>query len=218
MSSKVFSAATVGLDSEVVEVEVDILGQGLHNFTIVGLPDTSIKESRDRVSSAIKNSGFKPPHQCGRITVNLAPADLPKNSPIYDVPIAIGFLLASSQIEFSFKDKIFIGELALDGISRPIQGVLPIALMAKKKGFKQIYLPQENAKEASVVSGIEIIPIFNLYELVSHLRGEKIIEAFQKLIKIFYLKERSPWWICRILRVRSMLSEPWRLQLLEGTT
>lgn len=192
MSSKVFSAATVGLDSEVVEVEVDILGQGLHNFTIVGLPDTSIKESRDRVSSAIKNSGFKPPHQCGRITVNLAPADLPKNSPIYDVPIAIGFLLASSQIEFNFKDKIFIGELALDGISRPIQGVLPIALMAKKKGFKQIYLPQENAKEASVVSGIEIIPIFNLYELVAHLRGEKIIEAFPEVDQnILFEREES---------------------------
>ncbi|KKP82087.1 MAG: Mg chelatase, subunit ChlI, partial [Candidatus Moranbacteria bacterium GW2011_GWF1_35_5] len=108
----------IGLDSEIVEVEVDTLSQGLHNFPIVGLPDTSIKESRDRVSSAIKNSGFKPPHQCGRITVNLAPADLPKNSPIYDIPIALGFLLATGQINFNFKDKIFIGELSLDGSAR----------------------------------------------------------------------------------------------------
>lgn len=181
MSSKVFSAATIGLDSEIVEVEVDTLKQGLHNFTIVGLPDTSIKESRDRVSSAIKNSGFKPPHQCGRITVNLAPADLPKNSPIYDIPIALGFLLATSQINFEFNNKIFIGELSLDGSARPVQGVLPIVLMAKKKGFSQIYVPSENSKEASVVDGIEIIPIGNLYDLCAHLIGEKNIEVFPQI-------------------------------------
>ncbi|MFA6183851.1 MAG: YifB family Mg chelatase-like AAA ATPase [Parcubacteria group bacterium] len=181
MSSKVFSAATIGLDSEIVEVEVDTLTQGLHNFTIVGLPDTSIKESRDRVSSAIKNSGFKPPHQCGRVTVNLAPADLPKNSPIYDIPIALGFLLVSNQINFDFKNKLFIGELSLDGTARPVQGVLPIVLMAKKKGFSQIFIPLENAREASVVVGIKIIPIANLYGLVAHLIGEKIIEDFPEI-------------------------------------
>lgn len=181
MSSKVFSAATVGLDSEVVEVEVDTLTQGLHNFTIVGLPDTSIKESRDRVSSAIKNSGFKPPHQCGRVTVNLAPADLPKNSPIYDIPIALGFLLVTSQINFDFKNKIFIGELSLDGSVRPVQGVLPIALMTKKKGYSQIYVPKENAKEASVVDGIEIIPINSLRDLCAHLIGEQIVDVFPQM-------------------------------------
>lgn len=181
MSSKVFSAATIGLESEVVEVEVDILTQGLHNFTIVGLPDTSIKESRDRVSSAIKNSGFKPPHHSGRVTVNLAPADLPKNSPIYDIPIALGFLLISNQINFDFKDKIFVGELALDGNIRPIHGVLPIVLMAKKKGFTQVFIPLENAKEASVVDGIEIIPVTNLLDLALHLTGEKIIEIFPQI-------------------------------------
>lgn len=181
MSSKVFSAATIGLDSEIVEVEVDTLSQGLHNFTIVGLPDTSIKESRDRVSSAIKNSGFKPPHQCGRVTVNLAPADLQKNSPIYDIPVALGFLLATNQINFEFKNKIFIGELSLDGSARPVQGVLPIALMAKKKGFTQIYVPLENAREASVVDGIEIIPIGTLHDLCAHLIGEKIIAPFPQI-------------------------------------
>lgn len=177
MPSKIFSAATIGLSSEIVEVETDVLGQGLHNFTIVGLPDTGVKESRDRVSSAIKNSGFKPPHQCGRITVNLAPADLPKLTPIYDIPMALGFLLATNQIDFDFKNRLFIGELALDGKTRPVQGVLPITLLAKEKGMKEIYVPKDNAGEASVVEGINIIPVDNLYSLVGHLVGEKNIEA-----------------------------------------
>jgi magnesium chelatase family protein len=181
LPSKLFSAATVGLNSEIVEVEVDVLGQGLHNFTIVGLPDTSIKESRDRVSSAIKNSGFKPPYQCGRITVNLAPADLPKLTPIYDIPMALGFLLATSQINFDFKNKLFIGELALDGKIRPVQGVLPITLLAKDKKIEEIYVPKENASEASVVKGIDVIPIDSLYSLVGHLAGEKNIEIHPKV-------------------------------------
>ncbi|MFA5777424.1 MAG: magnesium chelatase domain-containing protein, partial [Parcubacteria group bacterium] len=181
MPSKLFSAATIGLTSEIVEVEVDVLGQGLHNFTIVGLPDTSIKESRDRVSSAIKNSGFKPPYQCGRITVNLAPADLPKLTPIYDIPMALGFLLATSQINFDFKNKLFIGELALDGKIRPVQGVLPITLLAKDKKIEEIYVPKENASEASVVEGIDVIPIDSLYSLVGHLSGEKNIKIHPKV-------------------------------------
>ncbi len=172
MPSKIISAATIGLNSEIVEVEVDVLGQGLHTFTIVGLPDTSIKESRDRVSSAIKNSGFKPPHQCGRITVNLAPADLPKLTPIYDLPMALGFLLATGQANFDYKDKLFIGELALDGKVRQVQGVLPITLFAKEKGIKEIYVPWENAPEASVVDGIDVIPVHDLYFLVGHLIKE----------------------------------------------
>lgn len=177
MPSKIFSAATVGLNSELVEVEVDVLGQGLHVFTIVGLPDQAIKESRDRVSSAIKNSGFKPPHQCGRITVNLAPADLPKLSPIYDLPMAVGFLLATDQLSFNFKDKLFLGELALDGKIRPVQGVLPIALLAKAKGFKEIYVPKDNVPEAAVVEGLEIIPVENLFALAEHLIGTKKIDS-----------------------------------------
>ncbi|MFC1638635.1 YifB family Mg chelatase-like AAA ATPase, partial [Patescibacteria group bacterium] len=179
MSSKAYSAATIGLDSEIVEVEVDILGSGLHVFTIVGLADTSIKESRDRVSSAIKNSGFKPPHQCGRVTVNLAPADLPKNSPIYDLPIALGFLLETSQLDFDFEKKIFVGELSLDGKARPIQGVLPIALMAKNKGFKEIYVPIDNAPEAAVVSGVDVVPVESLFALAKHLLGEEMISSFE---------------------------------------
>ena len=98
MPARIFSVATIGLDGVPVEVEVDVLSQGLHHFTLVGLPDASVKESRDRVSSALKNSGFKPPHQSGRITVNLAPADLPKQGAVYYLPIALGYLLATDQL------------------------------------------------------------------------------------------------------------------------
>lgn len=178
MSAKIFSAATIGLDGEVVEVEVDVLGAGLHNFNIVGLADTSIKESRDRVSSAIKNSGFKPPHQCGRVTVNLAPADLPKASPIYDLPIAIGLLLATKQLQFDFNGKMVVGELSLDGRVRSIQGILPIALLAKDKGFRELYVPADNAAEASVVKGINIVPVDTLYALADHFMGNKYIAYF----------------------------------------
>lgn len=176
VSSKVFSAATVGLDGEIVEVEVDVLSAGLHNFTIVGLPDAAIKESRDRVSSAIKNSGFRPPHQCGRITVNLAPADLPKASAMYDLPIALGFLLATKQTQFDSRNKLVVGELALDGKIRPVQGILPIALLAKKNGISEIYVPTENAMEASVADGPKVIPVSHLYDIVEHFLGNKQIE------------------------------------------
>ena len=178
MSSKIYSAATIGLEGEIVEVEVDILGSGLHNFSIVGLPDLAIKESRDRVSSAIKNSGFKPPHQCGRITVNLAPADLPKASPIYDLPIAMGFLLATKQLQFDFNGKMIVGELSLDGRVRSIQGTLPIALLAKEKGINELYVPTENAAEASVVKGINIVPVDTLYSLADHFSGNRHIDYF----------------------------------------
>ncbi len=178
MSSKIFSAATIGLEGEVVEVEVDVLGSGLHNFSIVGLPDTAVKESRDRVSSAIKNSGFKPPHQCGRITVNLAPADLPKASSMYDLPIAVGVLIATKQLQFDHKNKMVVGELSLDGRIRPVQGILSIALLAKEKGFGELYVPAENASEASVVKDLDIIPVETLYGLADHLIGNKLIDCF----------------------------------------
>ncbi len=178
MSAKVYSAATLGLESVLVEVEVDVLPQGLHAFTLVGLPDTAIKESRDRVSAALKNSGFKPPHQSGRITVNLAPADLPKNTPIYDLPMALGFLLVTEQLVFDFQKKLFIGELALDGTVRRVQGVLPIALFAKAQGFEELYVPEDNAKEAALVQGITVIPVKNLFEGAAHLRGDTVIAPF----------------------------------------
>ncbi|XLQ20587.1 MAG: YifB family Mg chelatase-like AAA ATPase [Candidatus Moraniibacteriota bacterium] len=176
MSSKVLSSAITGLSGAMVEVEVDVLSSGLHAFTIVGLPDTSVKESRDRVSSALKNSGFKPPHQCGRITVNLAPADLQKSSPIYDVPVAIGFLVATAQLIFDAKDKLFVGELALDGEVRGINGVLSIVLFARESGVKEIYVPEVNVNEAAIVDGIDVIGVKDLRTLVLHLSGQEVLQ------------------------------------------
>jgi len=187
MSAKVFSAAVIGLKSALVEVEVDTLSAGMHHFNIVGLPDTAIKESQDRVSSAIKNSGLIAPHRCGRITVNLAPADLPKVGPLYDLPIALGFLLATKQIAFDHTDKLFIGELSLDGRIRPVKGVLLVAILAKEKGIKTLFVPLENAKEASIISDINIIAVSTLKELLNHLKNIALVPFFPKtdLEKLF---------------------------------
>jgi magnesium chelatase family protein len=171
VSAKIYSAAAVGLEGEVVEVEVDVLRAGLHNFVIVGLPDTIVKESRNRVSSALKNSGFKPPHQCGRVTVNLAPADLPKNSAVYDVPIALGFLMATGQLQFVSPGKMFVGELSLDGRVRSAHGVLPLVLLAQERGFEEVYVPQANAEEAALVKGMKVFAVEHLVQLVEHLAG-----------------------------------------------
>ena len=186
MSSKVFSASTLGLASHLVEVEADT-HPGMYVFSIVGLPDATIKESKDRVNAAIKNCGFKPPHQCGHVTVNLAPADIRKEGPIYDLPIALGFLLATKQINFEADDKLFVGELSLDGKIRPVNGVLPIAIMAKEKNIAEIIVPKENAGEASIMKDIRVIPIENIQKLVAHLLNEEKIAPHpeQDLEKIF---------------------------------
>ena len=181
MSSKVLSAATIGLKSELVEVEADAVSAGLHVFSIVGLPDTAIKESRDRVSSAIRNSGYLPPHRAGRVTINLAPADLKKEGPIYDLPIALGFLLTTNQLDFDISRKLFLGELSLDGKVRPIKGVLPMTILAKEKGIHEFYVPTENAKEASIIDEISIFPVSSLNELISHLTGENHILPSEKI-------------------------------------
>ena len=178
MSAKVYSAAIIGLKSELVEVEVDTLSAGMHRFNIVGLPDATVKESQDRVSSAIKNSGLIPPHRCGRITVNLAPADLRKEGPMYDLPIALGFLLATRQLAFNFENKIFLGELSLDGKIRPVKGALLVAILAKEKGIKTIFIPRDNAREASIIKDLEIIPVSSLRELIEYLEDRKKIEPF----------------------------------------
>jgi magnesium chelatase family protein len=188
MSSKVLSATTLGLTSHLVEVEVDT-HSGMYVFSIVGLPDATVKESKDRVNAAIKNCGcgFKPPYQCGHITANLAPADIQKAGPLYDLPIALGFLLTTKQINFDPKGKLFIGELSLDGKIRPVNGVLPIAMMAKEKNIAEIFVPRENASEAGIVKNLRVIPAENFKELVAHLLGEKKITAHpeQDLEKIF---------------------------------
>ena len=168
MTAKVYSAALIGLDAAPVEVEVDILG-GLPKTIIVGLPDASVQEAKERVKSAIKNSdAVFPP---SRIAVNLAPADLPKNGAHYDLPIALAILLNSGQIFFEPKGKLFLGELALDGSLRSVAGVLPILLMAKKLGFRTVFIPAANIKEAELVSGIKIIPVKNLHQLIGYLQN-----------------------------------------------
>jgi magnesium chelatase family protein len=162
-------------------VEADILGSGLPSFVLVGLPDTAVKESRDRVSSAMKNSGFVPPYRSGRVTVNLAPADLAKVGPNYDLPIALCLLAASGQIAIDWKKKLFVGELALDGAVRPVNGVLSIALAARELGFERLYVPRENVSEASVVEGIAVYPVACLRELALHLNGQSSIAPVKPL-------------------------------------
>jgi magnesium chelatase family protein len=166
MISKIYSAAVIGLDAELVEVEADVTN-GLPATIVVGLPDTSVQEARERVKAAIKNSEGSYPQT--RVSVNLAPADIPKLGTHFDLPIALAILLAYEQINFDPAGKLFLGELSLDGSLRPVPGVLAIALKAQKEGFKEIYIPYENLKEAALVSGIKIFGIKNLSELLKHL-------------------------------------------------
>lgn len=177
--AKVLSATTVGLDSYQVEVEVDI-GRGLPSFTIVGLPDKAIDESKERIRSAIKNCGVNFPQH--RLTVNLAPADMKKEGPSFDLPMAVGILLASEQLTDvpDYCNSLFVGELALDGKLRHVNGILPIAIYAADRGYKRLYLPAVNAEEASLIKGIEIIPVKSLQDLIKHLRNEKQIWKYQK--------------------------------------
>jgi magnesium chelatase family protein len=176
MACVVKSGAVVGLEGRLVEVEADILGSGLPNFVLVGLPDTAVRESKNRVESALKNSGFLPPYAHGRVTVNLAPADLPKAGPLYDLPIALSFLAASGQLESRWEDRVFVGELALAGDIRPVHGVLSLAIAAKRNGMREMYVPMANLREASVVDGIDVIGVPTLRDLALHIRGEKLLK------------------------------------------
>lgn len=179
MLAKVLSAAVVGLDAVPVEVEIDIAAQGLPSFTIVGLPDKAVEEAKERVRSAIRNSGADFPAK--RITVNLAPADLPKEGPSYDLPIALGILIASGQLLVDMKDTIVTGELSLDGRVRSITGALPQALLAKAKKLDQIFLPAENAPEAAIVKDVTIFPVETLLALFLHLSKQQLIEPVMPL-------------------------------------
>ena len=181
MSSKIFSAAHLGLEAALVEVEADTGGGELGSFSVVGLPDLAVQESRERVRSAIKNSELNFPKI--KVTVNLAPADLKKHGPSYDLPIAISILTATGMISDNgwATDSIFLGELALGGELRPINGVLSIALAANDWGIKTIYLPKENAREAKLNDNLEIIPVGSLKELVKHLEGVENIAPQESL-------------------------------------
>lgn len=184
MSSKIFSAAVVGLDAELVEVEADLSNQ-MPGIAIVGLPDKAVEESKERVKSAMKNSGIEFPRQ--KVTINLAPADIKKEGPSYDLPIAVSVLVAMNifHLSFSPQDHLFIGELALDGHLRPVSGVIAIALMAKRRGIKKIYLPKTNADEARLIHGLEIYSMESLNQLISHFLGEQQMDPYTAEPKLF---------------------------------
>jgi magnesium chelatase family protein len=179
MPSRIFSAAIIGLEAQLVEVEVET-SYGLPKFTIVGLPDKAVEESKERVKSAIKNSGFHNETQGNsprKVLVSLAPADMKKEGSLYDLPIALGFLAADKQIAIDTKDRLFVGELALDGTLRPIKGALSFALLAKERGFKELILPKANANEAALISDVKTIGTETLKETIDYLYGKKQIET-----------------------------------------
>jgi len=170
MISKIFSSATYGIDAYLVEVETHVEKQ-IPGFIIVGLPDSAVKESRERVIAAIKNSGFEFPIK--KITVNLAPADIRKEGSSFDLSIAVGLLSAIEKINNpDLQDTIFLGELSLDGKLRPVKGALPITVEARKKGIKKVILPMQSSKEASIVSGIDVYGMERLSEVVDFLNGK----------------------------------------------
>ncbi len=174
MLARVASCAVVGLDGVLVQVEVDI-GLGTPGLTIVGLPDTAVQESRERVRAAIRNSGARIPLN-GRITVNLAPADIRKEGPAYDLPIALGILLASGQVVADLEGTVVLGELSLDGSVRHTTGVLPMVGVAREHGLRRAIVPADDAAEAALVEGIEVIPVRSLRELIEHLQGNSPIQ------------------------------------------
>lgn len=170
--SKVYSAQTIGLRVNVISVETDI-SRGLYAFSIVGLPDKAVEEARDRVSAAIKNSGFgSPKTKNQKVVVSLAPASEKKEGASFDTAIALSYLLASEEVEFDPEGKIFLGELSLDGTLRSVSGVLPIVQFAKLAGFKEIYVPVQNKEEAAIIDGIAVYGVDTLGNLLKHLAGE----------------------------------------------
>lgn len=177
MLAKVFSGATIGLDGVLIDVEVDVADRGFPGFTIVGLPDKSVDEAKERVRAAIINTSFEMPDT--RLTVNLAPADIHKVGSAFDLPIAIGILAASGMIKKNLlKNSLFLGELSLEGNVRRVPGVLPISLMAKNKKIERVFIPLENANESALVDNLDIFPVEKLADLVLHLNDEIKINLY----------------------------------------
>lgn len=188
MIAKILSAAVIGLDAVVIEVEADVTN-GLPATVVVGLPDTAVQESRERVKNAIKNSQFSYPQT--RVSVNLAPADVPKLGTHFDLPIALAILSASQQVSFDARDSLFLGELSLNGELRAIPGVLAATLKAKAAGIKQVFIPKTNAKEAALVLGVEVFPVNSLKELVKHLLGLQMIRP-QEPVRVDLVLKNAP--------------------------
>ena len=183
--SKVYSAQTNLLSVTPISVETDITRGTLFAFAVVGLPDKAVEEARDRVSAAIKNSGFgSPKAKNHKIVISLAPAELKKEGPSFDLAIALSYLLANDEIEFEPEKKLFLGELSLDGKVRPIRGILPIARFAKQNNFKELYVPMENAREAALIDGLLVFGVRGLKELLGHLSGEEMLDATELTILV----------------------------------
>jgi len=176
MPSKIFSAAATGLDAQIIEIEVQT-SYGLRKFDIVGLPDKSVQEAKERVGSAIESAGFDSPHhQPIKVLVSLAPADLKKEGSLYDLPIALGYLAADKKIKFDPAGRIFLGELALDGRLRPIKGAVCFAIACQEKGIAEIILPKSNAKEANLIKGLRVTGVETLAQAIDYLEGKAVIE------------------------------------------
>ena len=171
-----YGAQRIGLTAQTVSVEIDI-SRGIHSFTIIGLPDKAVNEAQGRMSAAIKHTGFRSPRQYNqKITVSLAPGELKKTGALFDVPIALAYLLVNKEIQFIPNGKLFIGELSLDGSIQRAQGILPLLQHAKISGMKEVYLPKANTEEASLIDGITMFGVASLRELIDHLSGKKVLQ------------------------------------------
>ena len=186
MYAKVTSLGVTGLAGYIVQVEADLSG-GLPQFNLVGLPDSAVKESSERVRSAIKNLHYEWP--ASRITINLAPADVRKTGPVYDLPVFVGIMAAQGKLPAPGSERAFLGELGLDGTLRPVTGVLPMALAAVQDGVKELFLPAENAAEAAVAEGLTV---YTTYRIVKALYGEEYarehyLDQWQQAVDNYYL-------------------------------
>jgi len=190
MFAKVYSGAVYGVDAFEVEIEVNAAG-GNPVVVVVGLPDAAVKESKDRVTTAISNSGFRWPR--GRTTINLAPADVKKEGPSFDLPIALSMVACAEERELPFANEFcFLGELALTGAVRPVRGVLPVAIEARRRGRKKLIVPYANTREAAMVQGIEVYGVHNLREAYEFLTGEKpLLPAREDLSGFFATHQRD---------------------------
>ena len=180
MLAQVHSCAVIGLDAQAVHVEVDI-ASGLEKVTLVGLPDTAVRESSERVRADITNSGFFYPQH--RLTINLAPADLRKEGPAYDLPIALGILAATRQVPAELDDALLLGELSLDGSVRHVNGVLPMAGVAHRLGFRRLFVPASDAAEAALVEGVDVFPVRSLADIAGHLCGRQAIARHEHTLQ-----------------------------------